>query len=204
MLNVLFIHILVPSIPLDVISASNSSSQLIVKWNPPTSPNGNLLYYIVRWQQQPQDSYLYKHNYCSKGEALLERHWGSQGGLSRHSQMPMFTQGNCVFHMSSCKPSGPDLIIQQKEELECSCIETTLIMFFLVHPLDKIPIRRYADGVIDAEEATEPTKPEGSGGEKGPCCTCPKTEAEKQAEKEEAEYRKVFENFLHNAIFLPR
>lgn len=42
------------------------------------------------------------------------------------------------------------------------------------------------------------------GGEKGPCCACPKTEAEKQAEKEEAEYRKVFENFLHNAIFVPR
>ncbi|KAL7980188.1 hypothetical protein Chor_001456 [Crotalus horridus] len=125
----------VPSIPLDVISASNSSSQLIVKWNPPTYPNGNLSYYIVRWQQQPQDSYLYRHNYCSK---------------------------------------------------------------------DKVPIRRYADGTIDTEEATEPTKPEGSGSEKGPCCKCPKTEAEKQAEKEEAEYRKVFENFLHNAIFLPR
>lgn len=57
----------VPSIPLDVISASNSSSQLIVKWNPPSLPNGNLSYYIVRWQQQPQDAYLYRHNYCSKG-----------------------------------------------------------------------------------------------------------------------------------------
>lgn len=56
-----------PSIPLDVISASNSSSQLIVKWNPPSLPNGNLSYYIVRWQQQPQDAYLYRHNYCSKG-----------------------------------------------------------------------------------------------------------------------------------------
>lgn len=69
---------------------------------------------------------------------------------------------------------------------------------------DKVPIRRYADGTIDTEEATEPTKPEGCGGEKGPCCACPKTEAEKQAEKEEAEYRKVFENFLHNSIFVPR
>ena len=59
----------VPSIPLDVLSASNSSSQLIVKWNPPSLPNGNLSYYIVRWQQQPQDSYLYRHNYCSKGKA---------------------------------------------------------------------------------------------------------------------------------------
>ncbi|TKC37360.1 hypothetical protein EI555_002877 [Monodon monoceros] len=125
----------VPSIPLDVLSASNSSSQLIVKWNPPSLPNGNLSYYIVRWQRQPQDSYLYRHNYCSK---------------------------------------------------------------------DKIPIRKYADGTIDVEEVTENPKTEVCGGEKGPCCACPKTEAEKQAEKEEAEYRKVFENFLHNAIFVPR
>lgn len=69
---------------------------------------------------------------------------------------------------------------------------------------DKIPIRKYADGTIDVEEVTENPKTEVCGGEKGPCCACPKTEAEKQAEKEEAEYRKVFENFLHNSIFVPR
>ncbi|XP_053573591.1 insulin-like growth factor 1 receptor [Bombina bombina] len=125
----------VPSIPLDVVSASNASYQLIVKWKPPSLPNGNLSYYIVRWQQQKQDSYLYQHNYCSK---------------------------------------------------------------------DKVPIRRYANGTIDAESTAEPTKPEAGSGEKGLCCTCPKTEAEKKAEKDEAEYRKVFENFLHNSIFVPR
>lgn len=65
----------VPSIPLDVLSASNSSSQLIVKWNPPSLPNGNLSYYIVRWQRQPQDGYLYRHNYCSKGRK--EARWGA-------------------------------------------------------------------------------------------------------------------------------
>ncbi|XP_058522571.1 insulin-like growth factor 1 receptor [Ochotona princeps] len=126
----------VPSVPLDILSASNSSSQLIVKWSAPSLPNGNLSYYIVRWQQQPQDAYLYRHNYCSKE--------------------------------------------------------------------DKIPVRKYADGMIDFEEVTENPKMEVCGGEKGPCCACPKTEAEKQAEKEEAEYRKVFENFLHNSIFVPR
>ncbi|XP_054858143.1 insulin-like growth factor 1 receptor [Eublepharis macularius] len=125
----------VPSFPLDVGSMSNSSSELIVKWKPPTYPNGNLSYYIVRWQQQPQDSYLYEHNYCANG---------------------------------------------------------------------KVPIRKHSDGTINMEEATEPTRPEGSEGEKAHCCKCPRTEAEKQAEKEEAEYRKVFENYLHNAIFLPR
>ncbi|CAH2274353.1 insulin-like growth factor 1 receptor isoform X1 [Pelobates cultripes] len=124
----------VPSIPLDVISVSNASSQLIVRWKPPTFPNGNLSYYIVRWQQQPQDSYLYQHDYCLKG---------------------------------------------------------------------KVPIRKFADGTIDTEDSVEPTKPTG-GDKEGTCCACPKTEAEKKAEKDEAEYRKVFENFLHNAIFVPR
>lgn len=69
---------------------------------------------------------------------------------------------------------------------------------------DKIPVRKYADGTFEIEEVTENPKTEVCGGEKGPCCACPKTEAEKQAEKEEAEYRKVFENFLHNSIFVPR
>ncbi|KAE8618313.1 hypothetical protein XENTR_v10009352 [Xenopus tropicalis] len=125
----------VPSIPQDVISASNSSSQLVVKWNSPSQPNGNLSYYIVRWQQQPQDRHLYQYNYCFR---------------------------------------------------------------------DKVPNRKYANGTIDTEGVTELTKPEGNTGEKGHCCACPKTEAEKKAEKDEAEYRKVFENFLHNSIFVPR
>ncbi|KAM9311927.1 insulin-like growth factor 1 receptor [Gastrophryne carolinensis] len=126
----------VPSIPQDVISASNSSSQLIVKWKPPSFPNGNLSFYFVRWQQQPQDSYLFQHNYCSK---------------------------------------------------------------------DKVPIRKYANATIDADDEKDALKPDsGVGREKGTCCACPKTEAEKKKEKDEAEYRKVFENFLHNSIFVPR
>lgn len=69
---------------------------------------------------------------------------------------------------------------------------------------DKLPVRKYTDGVFDIEEVTENPKTESCNTPKGPCCACPKTEAEKQAEKEEAEYRKVFENFLHNSIFVPR
>lgn len=39
----------------------------MVKWSPPAFPNGNLTYYLVRWQRQPEDTELYQHNYCSKG-----------------------------------------------------------------------------------------------------------------------------------------
>lgn len=178
----------VPSIPLDVLSASNSSSQLIVKWNPPTLPNGNLSYYIVRWQRQPQDGYLYRHNYCSKGE--LGQQWA--GGVREYPSTNV--------RSLSCAGLGAwPLPLEQCSLVHCAWLSSPLCSFS-----DKIPIRKYADGTIDVEEVTENPKTEVCGGDKGPCCACPKTEAEKQAEKEEAEYRKVFENFLHNSIFVPR
>nr|XP_020472840.1 insulin-like growth factor 1 receptor isoform X2 [Monopterus albus] len=125
-----------PSMPQDVRAYSNSSTQLVVRWSPPVSPNGNQTYYLVRWQQQAEDRELYQHNYCSK-------------------------------------------------EL-------------------KIPIRIAAIGVGDQEEDTKPTKPDAEGADKGPCCPCPKSVEDLEAEAADASYRKVFENFLHNSIFTPR
>eukprot|EP00066_Takifugu_rubripes_P005438 XP_003969481.1 PREDICTED: insulin-like growth factor 1 receptor [Takifugu rubripes] len=125
-----------PSMPQDVRAYSNSSTQLVVRWSPPVSANGNQTYYLVRWQQQAEDRELYQHNYCSK-------------------------------------------------EL-------------------KLPIRIAATGVGDQEEDTKPTKPDADGPEKGPCCPCPKSVEDLEAEAADASYRKVFENFLHNSIFTPR
>uniref|UniRef100_A0A3P8TEZ4 Tyrosine-protein kinase receptor n=1 Tax=Amphiprion percula TaxID=161767 RepID=A0A3P8TEZ4_AMPPE len=125
-----------PSVPKDARAFANSSTKLVVKWSPPVFPNGNLTYYLVRWQQQPEDRELYQHNYCSK-------------------------------------------------EL-------------------KIPIRIPATGLTDMEDSTKPTKSDLAGAEKGPCCACQKTPEEKDREKDERIFFKVFENFLHNAIFLPR
>uniref|UniRef100_A0A8C7N185 Tyrosine-protein kinase receptor n=1 Tax=Oncorhynchus kisutch TaxID=8019 RepID=A0A8C7N185_ONCKI len=125
-----------PSMPMDARAYANSSSKLVVKWSPPLNPNGNLTFYLVRWQQQAEDRELYQHNYCSK-------------------------------------------------EL-------------------KIPIRISATGLADMEEDTKPTKSDLSGGDKGPCCPCPKTKEDLKAEIDDASYRKVFENFLHNSIFTPR
>ncbi|KAF7670294.1 hypothetical protein LDENG_00018690 [Lucifuga dentata] len=55
-----------PSMPKDARAYANSSTKLVVKWSPPISPNGNLTFYLVRWQQQSEDRELYQHNYCSK------------------------------------------------------------------------------------------------------------------------------------------
>lgn len=68
----------------------------------------------------------------------------------------------------------------------------------------KIPIRIPATGLTDIEDNTKPTKSDLAGAEKGPCCVCQKTPEEKDREKENRVFFKVFENFLHNAIFLPR
>ncbi|KAM8890940.1 insulin-like growth factor 1a receptor [Spinachia spinachia] len=125
-----------PSMPKDARAYANSSTTLVVKWSPPAFPNGNLTYYLVRWQQQPEDRELYQHNYCSK-------------------------------------------------EL-------------------KIPIRLPATGFTDMEDSTKPTKSDLAGGDKGPCCACQKTPEEKDREKDDRVFFKKFENFLHNAIFVPR
>nr|XP_014341392.1 PREDICTED: insulin receptor-related protein [Latimeria chalumnae] len=55
-----------PTVPLDVISMASSSSQLLVRWKPPTNPHGNITNYLVRWQQQAEDSDLSLSGYCHK------------------------------------------------------------------------------------------------------------------------------------------
>lgn len=35
----------------------------------------------------------------------------------------------------------------------------------------------------------------------GRCCACPKTDNQLKKEQEEIEYRKTFENYLHNEVF---
>lgn len=69
----LFPTLTVPSVPLDPISVSNSSSQIILKWKPPSEPNGNITHYLVYWQEQAEDSELYELDYCLKGEWVSPR-----------------------------------------------------------------------------------------------------------------------------------
>ena len=63
--------------PKDPRAFANSSTKLVVRWAPPVSPNGNLTFYLVRWQQQQEDRELYLHNYCSKGPLSAPTHWSS-------------------------------------------------------------------------------------------------------------------------------
>uniref|UniRef100_A0A4W5JRN1 Tyrosine-protein kinase receptor n=1 Tax=Hucho hucho TaxID=62062 RepID=A0A4W5JRN1_9TELE len=119
-----------PSVPLDPISSSNSSSQIILKWKPPTDPNGNITHYLVFCQQQPEDSDLYKFDYCQKGMKLPSR-----------------------------APTHLD---------------------------------------TDEEQKWNQTDESGPGNR---CCACPKTDTQLKKEAEESEYRKTFENYIHNEVF---
>uniref|UniRef100_A0A671YVD5 Tyrosine-protein kinase receptor n=1 Tax=Sparus aurata TaxID=8175 RepID=A0A671YVD5_SPAAU len=103
-----------PSVPLDPISSSNSSSQIILKWKPPCHD-------------------LYKFDYCLQGMKLPSR-----------------------------TPTHLDSEDEQKWN-----------------------------------HTDEPT----SGGR---CCACPKTDSQLKKEQEEIEYRKTFENYLHNEVFESR
>ncbi|XP_041863346.1 insulin receptor b [Melanotaenia boesemani] len=122
-----------PSVPLDPISSSNSSSQIILKWKPPTSPNGNITHYRVICRKQPEDSDLYKFDYCLQGMKLPSR----------------------------------------------------------------IPTHLDSEDEQKWNHTDEPT----SGGK---CCACPKTDSQLKKEQEEIEYRKTFENYLHNEVFESR
>ncbi|XP_063741563.1 insulin receptor a [Eleginops maclovinus] len=119
-----------PSVPLDPISSSNSSSQIILKWKPPNDPNGNITHYLVTCQRQPEAIELYKFDYCQKGM--------------------------------------------------------------------KVPSRVPTQVDSDEEQKWNQTEDQGPGMR---CCGCPKTDKELKKEKEDSEYRKTFENYLHNEVF---
>lgn len=43
---------------------SNSSSEIVVKWEPPVRPNGNVTHYIIDVKYQPD---VNDRNYCKDG-----------------------------------------------------------------------------------------------------------------------------------------
>ncbi|KAG7456752.1 hypothetical protein MATL_G00239190 [Megalops atlanticus] len=117
------------SVPLDPISSSNSSSQIILKWKPPTDPNGNITHYLCSASSSLRPA-TYKFDYCQKGMKLPSR-----------------------------APTHVD---------------------------------------NDEEQKWNQTDEQGQGAR---CCSCPKTDKQLKKEAEESEYRKTFEDYLHNEVF---
>uniref|UniRef100_A0A8C6UVR6 Tyrosine-protein kinase receptor n=1 Tax=Neogobius melanostomus TaxID=47308 RepID=A0A8C6UVR6_9GOBI len=62
----------------------------------------------------------------------------------------------------------------------------------------KLPTQEAAKA--DSNEEQKGNQTEEHGPDKN-CCSCPKTDKELKKEKEDAEYRKTFENYIHNEVF---
>lgn len=80
-------------------------------------------------------------------------------------------------------------------------IPLCLIVFIFsgwTSPGMKLPSRVPTQVDSDEEQKWNQTEEQGPGTR---CCACPKTDKELKKEKEDSEYRKTFENYLHNEVF---
>ena len=65
----------------------------------------------------------------------------------------------------------------------------------------KLPSRAPTHLDTEEEQKWNQTDEPGPGSR---CCSCPKTETQLKKEADESEYRKAFENYIHNEVFEPR
>uniref|UniRef100_A0A8C7EVY6 Tyrosine-protein kinase receptor n=1 Tax=Neovison vison TaxID=452646 RepID=A0A8C7EVY6_NEOVI len=104
-----------PTVPQDVISTSNSSSHLLVRWKPPTQRNGNITYYLVLWQRLAEDGDLYLNDYCHRGLRLPTSH--SDPRFDREDEEPEAeTEPGCC----PCQHPPPGQVLPPLEAQEAS------------------------------------------------------------------------------------
>lgn len=84
------------------------------------------------------------------------------------------------------------------ERCECFDWESKIEALCLCRSGMKLPTR--APTQVDNEEEQKWNQTEEQG-QDSRCCACPKTEKQLKKEAEETEYRKTFENYLHNEVF---
>uniref|UniRef100_A0AAQ4NVP4 Tyrosine-protein kinase receptor n=1 Tax=Gasterosteus aculeatus aculeatus TaxID=481459 RepID=A0AAQ4NVP4_GASAC len=85
------------------------------------------------------------------------------------------------------------------EHFTCTCVAFPHAYFFC--PGMKLPSRTPTPPDSEDEQKWNHTDEPTSGGR---CCACPKTDYQLKKEQEEIEYRKTFENYLHNEVFESR
>ncbi|XP_062869073.1 insulin-like growth factor 1b receptor [Trichomycterus rosablanca] len=114
---------LVPTLPVDVHAYSNSSTILVIRWSPPTSPNQNNTFYLLRWQQQREDKELYLYNYCSKGLKTPIRRSTSLSDIENKNPTSSDPEGqdkapccNCAKTKSELKQNQDDIYYQKAFE----------------------------------------------------------------------------------------
>ncbi|XP_009462681.1 PREDICTED: insulin receptor-related protein [Nipponia nippon] len=101
-----------PTVPRDVISMSNSSSHIVVRWKPPTQRNGNITYYLVLWQQLAEDMELYVNDYCHKGLKLPTSSADTRFGDGDGPEVEQDAEERCC----PCRPTDGQLRMEGEAE----------------------------------------------------------------------------------------
>ncbi|NWS30683.1 INSRR protein, partial [Polioptila caerulea] len=101
-----------PTVPRDVISMSNSSSHIVVRWKPPTQRNGNIIYYLVLWQQLAEDMELYINDYCHKGLKLPTSSADTRFGFGDGPEGEQDAEERCC----PCRPTDRQLRMEGEAE----------------------------------------------------------------------------------------
>lgn len=64
---VLYVCVIEPSVPIRLTVHAASSSKLIIKWEPPINPNGNIAYYLVNANcTSEHQEYFQQRDYCKE------------------------------------------------------------------------------------------------------------------------------------------
>lgn len=124
---------------------------------------------------------------------IHHRGWGSGGDNDRHT--PQAYVWECVYVDICAQDCVMCLFIPPVIPfwlIVCCCF------FFSISPGMKLPSRVPTQVDSDEEQKWNQTEEQGQGTR---CCACPKTDKELKKEKEDSEYRKTFENYLHNEVF---
>ncbi|NXQ11872.1 INSRR protein, partial [Peucedramus taeniatus] len=153
-----------PTVPRDVISMSNSSSHIVVRWKPPTQRNGNIVYYLVLWQQLAEDMELYINDYCHKGLKLPTSSADTRFGFGDGPEGEQDAEERCC----PCRPTDGQLRMEGEAESFQKKFENFLHNSITIPRAPKQ--RRDVVAVTSAANASsaEPLAPSRPGGEPKP------------------------------------
>ncbi|NWU73443.1 INSRR protein, partial [Pterocles burchelli] len=153
-----------PTVPRDVISMSNSSSHIVVRWKPPTQRNGNITYYLVLWQQLAEDMELYVNDYCHKGLKLPTSSADTRFGDGDSAEVEQDAEERCC----PCRPADGQLRMESEAESFQKKFENFLHNSIII---PRTPKRRRDVVAVTSPANTssaEPPAPSDIGGEPKP------------------------------------
>lgn len=180
---------------LHLILYSSSISSLIHRAHGPSGSHFLVQLLLPDYSQVEASSKSQRQHYPLSG------HLSQAGGGQRPLQVRLLSTGSvsrgCFAHVH---PMGVQLWRKSAAALVWFSGFLSCFVFF-PYPGMKLPSRTPTHLDYEEEQKWNHTDEPLSGGR---CCACPKTDSQLRKEQVELEYRKAFENYLHNEVFLSR